>query len=71
MVCLPCCLYPLLSLLLAVYYRYLHPLVRPFLEKLWSGTPQPQNEAEKVEKPSSTGAVTAAAPCPFAAKKED
>ena len=25
MVCLPCCIYPLLSILLALYYRFLHP----------------------------------------------
>ena len=61
MVCLPCCVYPLLAFLLALYYRYLHPLLQPLVSKLWTKTPAPAEETHESQKRLSDDGSTAAA----------
>lgn len=54
MVCLPCCIYPVMAFLIAMYYRYMHPVVEPILSKIWRDKIEGQSKDSKESSKSST-----------------
>jgi len=71
MVCLPCCIYPVMAFLATLYYRFLHPIIEPILTKIWRerilgevpATQPSQSNENKTAKSLASGSFGSS--CPF------